>query len=60
MDDLRDKELSPKLFHINCIETVKQSLIAFLNSADFEDVIRNAIAIGEDSDTIDAIIGYHH
>lgn len=30
---------------------------AFLNSYDFEDAIRNAIALGEDSDTIAAIIG---
>lgn len=42
---------------INCVETVKNSLIAFLESYDFEDAIRNAICIGGDSDTIGAITG---
>lgn len=44
-------------FHINCVETVKQSLGALLNSYYFEDAIRNAIALGGDSDTIAAITG---
>ena len=39
------------------METVKQSLIAFRDSKDFEDAIRNAIALGGDSDTIGAITG---
>ena len=43
--------------HINCVETVKQSLIAFEDSINFEDAIRNAIALGGDSDTIAAITG---
>ena len=46
-----------KEIHINCVETVKQSLIAFRDSKDFEDAIRNAIALGGDSDTIGAITG---
>lgn len=46
-----------KEIHINCVETVKQSLIAFRDSTDFEDAIRNAIALGGDSDTIGAITG---
>ena len=49
--------MKPQYFHINCIETVKQSLKAFLESCDFEDAIRNAIALGGDSDTIGAITG---
>ena len=32
-------------------------IIAFLESADFEDAIRNAVSIGGDSDTISAITG---
>ncbi len=44
-------------FHINCVETVKQALSAFFDSNDFEDAIRNAIAMGGDSDTIAAITG---
>ena len=55
--DLKDKEMSRKSFHINCIETVKQSIIAFKESYDYEDAIRNAIALGGDSDTIAAITG---
>ena len=46
-----------RYFHINCIDTVKQSLDAFFRSFDFEDAIRNAIALGGDSDTIAAITG---
>ena len=55
--DLRDKIMNPREFRINCVETVKQALIAFNESYDFEDSIRNAIAMGGDSDTIAAIAG---
>ena len=34
-----------------------EAIIAFLESTDFEDAIRNAISIGGDSDTIAAITG---
>lgn len=36
-------------------DTVPQAIIAFLEGRDFEDVIRNAVSIGGDSDTISAI-----
>lgn len=55
--DLRKESMKPQIFHINCVETVKQSLEAFLESNDYEDAIRNAIALGGDSDTIAAITG---
>lgn len=55
--DLRIDEMDTKIFHINCIETVKQSLDAFNRSYDFEDTIRNAVEIGGDTDTIAAIAG---
>lgn len=55
--DLKDSQMSKREFHINCVETVKQALIAFIESYDFEDAIRNAIAMGGDSDTIGAITG---
>lgn len=42
---------------ISCQATVPQALVAFLESTDFEDAIRNAISIGVDSDTIAAISG---
>lgn len=57
IDDSREELMTTKEFHINCVETVKQSFIAFFDSYDFEDAIRNAIAIGGDSDTIGAITG---
>lgn len=57
IDDSRKDLMSKREFHINCVETVKQSLIAFLDSYDFEDAIRNAIAMGGDSGTIGAITG---
>lgn len=44
-------------FDETCPVTVPQSLIAFLESAGFEDSIRNAISIGGDSDTIAAMTG---
>ena len=42
-------------FNETCQETVPQAIMAFLESTDFEDAIRNAISIGGDSDTIAAI-----
>ena len=55
--DLRKDTMKLHEFHINCVETVKQSIGAFIDSDDFEDAIRNAIALGGDSDTIAAITG---
>jgi ADP-ribosylglycohydrolase len=40
-----------------CQITVPESLICFFDGNSFEDVIRNAVAIGGDSDTIAAIAG---
>lgn len=57
IDDLKINTMKPQFFHINCVETVKQSIGAFLESTDYEDAIRNAIALGGDSDTIGAITG---
>lgn len=57
IDDLKIDTMKPQYFHINCVETVKQSIGAFIESTDYEDAIRNAIALGGDSDTIGAITG---
>ena len=57
IEDLKNNEMSIKDFHINCVETVKQSLSSFLNSDNFEDAVRNAIALGGDSDTLASITG---
>jgi ADP-ribosylglycohydrolase len=40
-----------------CQGSVPQAIIAFLESTDYEDAIRNAISIGGDSDTIACITG---
>ncbi|MBE9170261.1 ADP-ribosylglycohydrolase family protein [Pleurocapsales cyanobacterium LEGE 06147] len=44
-------------FDISCQGSVPQAIIAFLESVNFEDAIRNAISLGGDSDTIAAIAG---
>ena len=44
-------------FTNNAKETVRPALIAFLESKDFEDAIRNAVSLGGDSDTIACITG---
>ena len=44
-------------FDVTCQGSVPQAIIAWLESTDFEDAIRNAISIGGDSDTIAAMAG---
>ncbi len=44
-------------FDETCQGRVPQAIIAFLESTDFEDAIRNVISISGDSDTIAAITG---
>lgn len=52
-DDIRPNHR----FNEICQDTVPQAVIAFLESRDFEDAIRNAISLGGDSDTLAAITG---
>jgi ADP-ribosylglycohydrolase len=60
-----DYELSQSLdtirphysFDISCQGTVPQAIIAFLESTDVEDAIRNAVSLGGDSDTLACITG---
>lgn len=52
-DDIR-----PKYEHMSsCQETVPQSIIAFLDSKDYEDAIRLTVSLGGDADTMGAITG---
>jgi ADP-ribosylglycohydrolase len=44
-------------FHVSCQKSTPESIIAFLESENFEDCIRKAISIGGDSDTIAAMAG---
>jgi ADP-ribosylglycohydrolase len=44
-------------FHVSCMKSVPEAIIAFLESHDFESAIRLAISIGGDSDTIACMTG---
>ncbi|MDT8442259.1 MAG: ADP-ribosylglycohydrolase family protein [Desulfuromonadales bacterium] len=44
-------------FQVSCQASVPQAIIAFLESTDFEDAIRNAVSLGGDSDTQACIAG---
>jgi ADP-ribosylglycohydrolase len=44
-------------FDETCQKTVPEALIAFFESTDFEDAIRNAISLGGDADTLACITG---
>lgn len=44
-------------FEDSCQETVPQSIIAFLDSKDYEDAIRLTVSLGGDADTMGAITG---
>jgi ADP-ribosylglycohydrolase len=51
-------ELRPTYqFDASCQWSVPQSIIAFLESTDYEDAIRNAISLGGDADTMACIAG---
>jgi ADP-ribosylglycohydrolase len=52
------EEIRPRYrFDVSCQGTVPEAVMAFLESVDFEDAIRNAISLGGDSDTLAAITG---
>jgi len=51
-------EIRPAYCHKeSCQETVPEAIIAFLESTDFEDAIRNAVSLGGDCDTLTCITG---
>ena len=51
-------EIRPKYqFEVSCQKSVPESIIAFLESTDFESAVRNAIWLGGDADTQAAIAG---
>ena len=53
LDDIRPNYS----FHVSCQESVPEAIIAFLEGESFEDVIRNAVSLGGDSDTIACMAG---
>jgi ADP-ribosylglycohydrolase len=44
-------------FDVTCQGSVPEAIIAFLESSDYEDTVRLAVSIGDDSDTIACITG---
>ena len=51
-------EIRPDYHHVEtCQETVPEAITAFLEGEDFEDVIRNAVSLGGDCDTLTCIAG---
>lgn len=51
-------EIRPKYHHVeSCQETVPEAITAFLEGNDFEDVIRTAVSLGGDCDTLTCIAG---
>lgn len=44
-------------FDVSCIGSVPEAIIAFLESSDFTDALRNAVSLGGDSDTQACIAG---
>lgn len=52
------EEIKPEYrFYVDCMRSVPEAIIAFLEGNDFEDVIRKAISLGGDSDTIACMAG---
>ena len=51
-------EIRPNYYHVeSCQETVPEAITAFLEGNDFEDVIRTAVSLGGDCDTLTCIAG---
>ena len=51
-------EIRPSYRHVEtCQQTVLEAIIAFLESTGFEDVLRNAVSLGGDNDTLACITG---
>ena len=51
-------EIRPGYHHVEtCQETVPEALTAFMEGQDFEDVIRTAVSLGGDCDTLTCIAG---
>ena len=52
------EQIRPGYYHVQtCQETVPEAITAFLEGENFEDVIRTAVSLGGDCDTVAAIAG---
>lgn len=51
-------EIRPGYHHVeDCMHTVPEAITAFLEGTSYEDVVRNAVSLGGDTDTLGAIAG---
>lgn len=51
-------EIRPAYYHVEtCQKTVPEAITAFMEGTDFEDVIRTAVSLGGDCDTLTCIAG---
>ena len=51
-------EIRPSYHHVeSCQQTVPEAITAFMEGTDFEDVIRTAVSLGGDCDTLTCIAG---
>ena len=51
-------EIRPNYHHVeDCMHTVPEAIIAFLEGKSYEDAVRNAVSLGGDTDTLAAIAG---
>src|SRR5205085_7976034 len=57
LDETLDQMRPTYKFEVSCQWSVPQSIIAFLESTDYEDAVRNAISLGGDADTMACIAG---
>jgi ADP-ribosylglycohydrolase len=57
LDETLDDIRPTYLFDVSCQGSVPQSILAFLESTDFEDAVRNAVSLGGDADTMACIAG---
>ena len=57
LDETLDELRPTYRFDASCQWSVPQSIIAFLESTEYEDAVRNAISLGGDADTMACIAG---
>jgi ADP-ribosylglycohydrolase len=57
MDRTLDQIRPGYAFEVSCIGSVPEAIIAFLESTDYVDAVRNAVSLGGDSDTQACIAG---
>ncbi len=57
LDETLDELRPTYQFDASCQWSVPQSIIAFLESTDYEDAVRNAVSLGGDADTMACIAG---